>query len=80
MSKSVEKFNGLNGMVATREELQQISIIAENEEQFHIKKRVDSVLNDDDCDEISLIKPPTQINEWMSISCMVYDRSGVAIE
>ena len=51
MSKAVEKFNGLNGMVATREELQQISIIAENEEQFHIKKRVDSVLNDVDCDE-----------------------------
>ncbi|CAM3968927.1 zincin-like metallopeptidase domain-containing protein [Flavobacterium cucumis] len=51
MSKAVEKFNGLNGMVATREELQQISIMAENEEQFHVKKRVDNVLNDVDCDE-----------------------------
>jgi len=54
MSKAIELFNGLNGMVATREDLQQLSNIAENEEQYHIKSCIDNVLENNDDDKFKI--------------------------
>jgi antirestriction protein ArdC len=63
MAKSIEKFNGLNGTVATREELQEISILAKKEEQTHIFKKLNDVLenNQDAKFDIELIESEIEI-------------------
>lgn len=70
MSKSIEQFNGLNGVVATREQLKEIADLSLQEEQSHIYARIQNVLsnNDDDKFEINIhdkafeIAPKSMLN------------------
>jgi antirestriction protein ArdC len=45
MSKSIEKFNGLNGCVASRKDLQHIVDLAKKEEQTYISDKIENILN-----------------------------------
>lgn len=44
MSQAVAQFNALNGTVATREKLQSIYDICEQEEQYHLAERIEKAL------------------------------------
>lgn len=44
MSQAVAQFNALNGTVATREQLQSIYDICEQEEQYHLAERIEKAL------------------------------------
>ncbi|WP_445718003.1 zincin-like metallopeptidase domain-containing protein [Flavobacterium sp.] len=56
MSKAVELFNGLNGTVATREQLKEIADLSLQEEQSHIYARIQNVLsnNEDELFDINI--------------------------
>lgn len=65
MSKAIEKFNGLNGMVATREELQEIISIAKEENVIDVIFRCSKVLNEEEDSKFLIeIEPiaPTGLN------------------
>lgn len=70
MSKAIEKFNGLNGIVATREQLEQIAELSLQEEQVHVYDRIQNVLsnNEDELFDINIeenafeIAPKSMLN------------------
>lgn len=45
MSLSIEKFNGLNGCVVSREDLQHILDLAKTEEQIYVTEKIGNILN-----------------------------------
>lgn len=57
MSKAIDIFNGLNGVVATREQLKKIIVLAGKDEQTHIVNKLQYVLdnNEDKEFDISLV-------------------------
>lgn len=59
--ESIKLFNGLNGTVVSREDLQEVIAIAKNEEQSHVVRKLEKVLNqnDDESFKIEILSPAT---------------------
>src|SRR5574343_92943 len=75
MSKSIEQFNGLNGVVATREQLKEIADLSLQEEQSHIYARIQNVLsnNDDDKFEINIHDKAFEIAPKSMLNCLHFE-------
>lgn len=75
MSKSIEKFNGLNGCVASRKDLQHILHLANQEEQIYVANKIENILNsyDDDTFEFEEVNPAIECIPNSILHTLQYD-------
>ena len=75
MSKSIDKFNGLNGCVVSRKDLQHILHLAQKEEQKYVADKIENILNSyDDAEfEFEEVNPAVECVPASILKALQYD-------